>query len=440
MVRENRTIFGADEILARDRVGVRRRVAKVSWKLGSVRDLLVRIADRRGAPGENRLNNVGPGEIGIQSLAISKSKKKCRVRTSTVIIFSFPLRAVCSTSLVITTVVSVAQVRPPESTGMDRLSVVGDQPDIAPPLATDLSPALRKRDAEKAILKVADWELARVHGHYNTDWTMGALYTGFMAASEVTKNPKYRDAMKAMGTKLNWQLGSRFNYADDQVIGQTYLELYTHDHNPVMIAAIRDQLDRAMKMPPRITDLLWWWCDALFMAPPAGARMYKLTGDRAYLDYMNREWWTTSSKLWDSQEHLFSREETYLAKKEANGKKLFWPRGNGWAMAGLVRVLQYMPTDCPERPKFVAQYKEMTAKIVSLQDSEGLWRPGLLDAAAYSLPETSGSAFYTYALAWGVKAWKGLLSHMYFDRSSAAYSRWGRRPITTSPHLATHLV
>lgn len=346
------------------------------------------------------------------------------------IIFSFPLRAVCSAFLVITTVVSVAQVRPPESTGMDRLPVIGDQPDVAPPLATDLSPALRKRDVEKAMLKVADWELARVEGQYNTDWTMGALYAGFMVASHATKNPPYRDAMKAMGTKLNWQLGSRFNFADDQVIGQTYLELYMRDHNPVMIAATRDQLDRAMKMPPSTRDLLWWWCDALFMAPPVWARMYKVTGDRAYLDYMNREWWTTSSKLWDPQEHLFSRDETYLPKKEANGKKLFWSRGNGWVMGGLVRVLEYMPKDYPDRPKFVAQYKDMAAKIASLQGSDGLWRPGLLDAGAYPLPETSGSAFYTYALAWGVnqgmldaslykpvvaKAWKGLLSHIYSD-------------------------
>ena len=344
--------------------------------------------------------------------------------------FSFPLRAVCPALMVLTAVVSVRQVRPPGSLGMDRPPVIGDQPDVAPPLATDLSPALRKRDVEKAILKVADWQLARVRGQYNTDWTMGALYAGFMAASHATKRPTYRGAMKAMGAKLNWQLGPRFNFADDQVIGQTYLELYMRDHNPVMIADLRDQLDRARAMPPSTRDLLWWWCDALFMAPPIWARMYKVTRDPAYLDYMNREWWTTSSKLWDTQEHLFSRDASYLAKKEANGKKLFWSRGNGWVMGGLVRVLEYMPKDYPDRPKYVAQFRQMAAKIASLQGSDGLWRPGLLDAAAYPLPEASGSAFFTYALAWGVnqglldsslykpvvaKAWKGLLSHIYSD-------------------------
>ena len=133
---------------------------------------------------------------------------------------------------------------------MDPLPAVGDQPDIAPLLAADLSPALRKGDVEKAISKVADWELARVDGNYNTDWTMSALYAGFMAASEATKNPKYRDVMKAMGTKLNWQLGSRINFADDEAIGQTYLDLYMLDHDPEMISALREEFDRAMKEPP----------------------------------------------------------------------------------------------------------------------------------------------------------------------------------------------
>jgi unsaturated rhamnogalacturonyl hydrolase len=345
-------------------------------------------------------------------------------------------------------IAGAAQVRPPESTGMDRLPVVGDQPDVAPPLARDLSPKLKKRAVEKAIRKVADWQLLRVEGHYNTDWTMGALYTGFMAASDATGAPKYRNAMKAMGTQLHWQLGSRFNYADDNVIGQTYLELYLRDPDQVMIAAIRDQFDRAMRQAAGQTDLLWWWCDALFMAPPAWARLYRVTGDRAYLDYMNREWWRTSGKLYDAQEHLFSRDATYLDKKETNGKKLFWSRGNGWVMGGLVRVLQYMPDDYPDRPKFVTQYQEMAAKIVSLQGADGLWRPGLLNAEAYPLPEVSGSAFYSYALAWGVnqgmldrsvyapavaKSWRGLLSHIYSDGRLGCIQPVGSAPNQYKP-------
>ena len=99
-------------------------------------------------------------------------------------------------------------------------------------------------------------------------------------------------------------------------------------------------------------------------------------------------------------------------------------------MAGLVRVLEAMPADYPSRERYVTQLKDMAAEIASLQGSDGLWRPGLLDAAAYPLPEDSGSAFFVYALAWGVnhgvldrphylpvikKGWAGLVSHIYTD-------------------------
>ena len=215
-----------------------------------------------------------------------------------------------------------------------------------------------------------------------------------------------------------------------------------------MIATVREQFDRAVKIAPNDKDILWWWCDALFMAPPAWARLYKVTGSRVYLDYMNREWWTTSSRLYDSREHLYSRDASYLSKTEANGKKLFWSRGNGWVLAGLVRVLEFMPEDYPDRPKFVTQYQEMTAAIASLQGDDGLWRPGLLNAGAYPLPETSGSAFYTFALAWGVnhgmlesssytpviaRAWKGLISHIYSDGRLGCIQPVGAAPDQYKP-------
>jgi unsaturated rhamnogalacturonyl hydrolase len=160
------------------------------------------------------------------------------------------------------------------------------------------------------------------------------------------------------------------------------------------------------------------------------ANLYTITGDRKYLDFMDRQWEVTSKLLYDPQVHLFYRDATFLGKHEANGSGLFWSRGNGWVMAGLVRVLTEMPADYPARAKYVSQFKEMAAEIASLEGADGLWRPGLLDAAQYQLPENSGSAFYVYALAYGVdtgildratylpvieKAWAGLVAHIYQD-------------------------
>jgi len=166
------------------------------------------------------------------------------------------------------------------------------------------------------------------------------------------------------------------------------------------------------------------------MAPPVLAELYKATGDRAYLDFMDHEWSITSAKLYSPENHLFFRDAGYIGKQESNGKPVFWSRGNGWVLAGLARVLTYMPSDYPSRDRYVAQFREMAAAIAALQGKDGLWRPGLLNPKAYPLPENSGSAFYTYALAYGInnhlldrrkylpvvkKAWKGLVSHVYAD-------------------------
>jgi unsaturated rhamnogalacturonyl hydrolase len=281
------------------------------------------------------------------------------------------------------------------------------------------------------VRKVADWQLGRAHADFNLDWTFAALYTGLIAASETTGSARYRQAVYDFGAAQQWQLGPRFDHADDQAVAQSYLDLYLLHREPAEIATVKEHFDRIRHEPRSSKDkLTWWWCDALFMAPPAWARLYKATGDASYLDYMDREWWATSAALYDNTEHLYSRDGSFLDKKEKNGRKVFWSRGNGWVMAGLVRVLEEMPADDPERAKYAQQFQQMAAELKDLQGKDGLWRPGLLDADAYPLPEVSGSAFFAYAFAWGVnegvldrktyrpvveQAWKGLVGHIYED-------------------------
>lgn len=307
----------------------------------------------------------------------------------------------------------------------------GDAPDDPGPLATDLSPDITPKAITAAVKKVADWQLSVAEPKFNQLWTYAALYDGFIAASEETHDKKYRDAMVKMGQRFDWKLiQQRFPHADDQAIGQVYLDLYMKKHKPVRMADTKETMDRLVARPDDPNKLLWWWCDALFMSPPVLLRTYAITHDKKYLDYMDHEWWLTSNELYDPQEHLYFRDNRYLNKKEENGKKLFWSRGNGWVMAGLVNVLEFMPKNYPSRDKYVEQFRQMAEKLAEIQSPDGLWRSGLLDPDAYPLPEVSGSAFITYGLAYGInshildrakyqpiveKAWKGMLSHVYAD-------------------------
>jgi rhamnogalacturonyl hydrolase YesR len=107
-----------------------------------------------------------------------------------------------------------------------------------------------------------------------------------------------------------------------------------------------------------------------------------------------------------------------------------------------------MPADYPSRGKYVAQFHEMAQAVAAIQGEDGLWRSGLLDAAAYPHPEVSGSAFFTFALAWGIneglldrktyepvvaKAWKGMLTHIYADGRLGSIQKVGAAPGELSP-------
>ena len=319
---------------------------------------------------------------------------------------------------------------PPAAVTVDR-TASGDAPDDPGPLATGLSPATTHKDVRRAAKMVADWELARTQAVFNRQWTFAALYDGFLAASKVTGDARYHDAMVKMAQSFDWKLlDARFPHADDMALGQTYLDLYLEQRAPVREADTKAILDRLVVRPDDPAKLLWWWCDALFMAPPVLARESVATGDGKYIHYMDKEWWETSASLYDKGEHLYFRDDRYFTQKEKNGQKIFWGRGNGWVMGAFVKVLSVMPKSYPTRAKYVTQYREMAEKIASIQGTDGLWRTGLLDPGAYDLPEVSGSAFFTYAMAWGInngllprakyepvvkKAWAGMLTHIYAD-------------------------
>ena len=317
-----------------------------------------------------------------------------------------------------------------EPAGSVERATSGDSPDDPGPLATDVSPAMTHAAIRHAAAKVADWQLNHAEKTFNQQWTYAALYDGLLAASKTTGDPRYRDAVTRMAEHFNWQLVDvRFPHADDMALGQSYLDLYRDKHEPVRMANTKANLDRLIVRPDE-EKLLWWWCDALFMAPPVLARMSAISGDRKYLDYMDKEWWETSASLYNPTEHLYFRDSRYFTQHEANGKPIFWARGNGWVMGAFVKVLEVMPKDYPTRGKYIAQYKEMADKIAAIQGPDGLWRSGLLDPGAYDLPEISGSAFFTYSIAWGInqgildrakfqpvvaKSWPAMLSHIYAD-------------------------
>jgi rhamnogalacturonyl hydrolase YesR len=328
--------------------------------------------------------------------------------------------------------VAQAQTPPAQNIPFDAKAegeAAGDQPDDPGPLATNLSPAIKRKAILAAMKKVADWQVKQAEGHYNIQWTYAALYDGLLAASKATGDNRYHDRVLEVARENQWKLGPRFAHADDEAIGLTYLTFYAEDPgSKERLAPTQEGMDKVLARPDDPKENLWWWCDALYMAPRVLAQLAIATGDEKYLTFVDHEWWITSGALYDPNEHLYFRDNRFLTMHETNGQKIFWSRGNGWVLAGLAMVLQRMPESHPVRTKYVTQYREMAERIAGLQQADGLWRASLLDPESYPNPEISGTAFFTYAMAWGIhhglldrkkylsvvtKAWRGMLKHVY---------------------------
>lgn len=274
----------------------------------------------------------------------------------------------------------------------------------------------KPKEIKKAMATAALWQLANPK-HTLYDWTNGAFYAGISAAYKTTNDKKLLNAMLEMGEKNEWKPGPRLEHADDHAICQTYIDVYRIKKDRKMLDPFIVQMDKFLSTPyqPKgIQKITWWWCDALFMAPPALVKLSMTTGDKKYMERSDVLFHECYELLYDKEEHLFARDLGYVIKgdasdrRESNGKKIFWSRGNGWVMGGLTLLLSELPKDYKERPFYQKVYMEMAEKIASLQQEDGLWRASLLDPASYPGGEASGSGFYTYALAWGIN--NGLLS------------------------------
>lgn len=295
-------------------------------------------------------------------------------------------------------------------------------PAVAPPdLAFD---AHRLPDARR-VLALLDYTAARqiaelrarpmtvkgdVVQQLTANWISAAFLTALTRLTRVSDASDGSAFLRDTAEHFNFALrGGSSGYAmldaDNLALGETYQELFARSGFDGEIAATRQRLDYALPylaLEPAPKRLTWWWCDALFMAPPVFARMSVLTGDPSYLRAMDTQWWRTHERLWAPAEGLYLRDERFATRHAKNGKRVFWSRGNGWVVGGIARVLESMPADFPSRPRYVETLRTMAASLARLQRADGLWPANLLDPEDPPGGETSGSAFFVYGMAWGI--------------------------------------
>ena len=267
-------------------------------------------------------------------------------------------------------------------------------------------------------------------------WDNAAYHTGNMEAFLLTGEKRYLDYSIRWAEHNNWSGATESdpakweykNYGEDQrhvlfgdwqICFQTYIDIYQLAMG--RMAPVNGKLERLDisggpdRCVARAKEVMgyearskandyWWWADALYMVMPVMTKMYKLTGDERYLDKLYENLLYTDSIMLDQETGLYFRDGKYVYPKHKteSGKKDFWARGDGWVLAGLAKVLQDMPQQYKHRQFFVDKYVRLAKAVAALQQKEGYWTRSMMDPQQAPGPETSGTAFFTYGILWGV--------------------------------------
>ena len=267
--------------------------------------------------------------------------------------------------------------------------------------------------------------IAKVNGYWQKNhrpdswafWDYAAYHTGNMEAYRLTGNAGYlkystdwAEHNQWKGAKSNdrknWKLhygetDDHVLFGDWQVCFQTYIDLYNILPVDIRVKRAREVMDYEISTPRHD---YWWWADGLYMVMPVMTKFYRLTGEQKYLDKLYEYVQYADSIMLDEQTGLYFRDAKYVYPKHQTpgGQKDFWARGDGWVLAGLAKVLQDMPATYKHHDFFVEKYRKMAASVLRAQQPEGYWTRSMLEPSFAPGPETSGTAFFTYGLMWGV--------------------------------------
>ncbi|MDX6258386.1 MAG: hypothetical protein QOH84_74 [Kribbellaceae bacterium] len=327
-------------------------------------------------------------------------------------------------------------------------SVTATAASAAPP--SDVLPA--RAQIVGLVRRVADQWIATHPDSGDNGWARATFFSGLMAAYKLTNEKRYLDYTRSWAEKHSYGImgGVTTRHADNHTAIQPYLDLYEIEPSANKLTAATDTLSR-MVASSKIDD--WWWDDALHMAMPPFARIGKLRGDPAYWTKLSQLYQDTKTRrgLYVASSGLWYRDDRFLPGKivSPNGKPVLWSRGNGWVAAAHVKTLKTLPTTEQNVAEYRSTLTQLVGALKPVQRSDGFWNVNLADPQHLPGPETSGTAFFTYATAYAIKSglvtasgyqsvaargWNGMVATAVHPDGSLGYvQKVGDRPESSQP-------
>lgn len=286
-----------------------------------------------------------------------------------------------------------------------------------------------------------------------TTWLIGAYFNGHMAMFDLYPTKESIRYALQWGKNNDWNLGDTRQEADNQCVGQAFMDIYYAygAKDAFMLskvgASVRNLVNKSAHND-------WNWIDALYMAMPVLTRYGVWNNDTRYFDKLYNMYHSTkaSQGLYDASFGLWYRDAKFDPPyKTPGGKRCYWSRGNGWVFGAHVRTIKYLPENDSHRHEYIETYKKMAAALKGVQRSDGFWNVSLGDTTDYPGPETSGTAFFVYGIAWGInngfldketymptviKGWNGLVSKALDSNGRVGYVQGvGLEPKSSQPVL-----
>jgi unsaturated rhamnogalacturonyl hydrolase len=160
---------------------------------------------------------------------------------------------------------------------------------------------------------------------------------------------------------------------DPAASGEAVLYAWKATGEPVFRQAADHMLDYLIERAPRTKDGILYhitshaqlWVDSMYMAPPflavAGYPQVAVNQIEGYRRY-----------LWDPETRLFSH--IWDDEKQAFARRDFWGVGNGWAAAGMTRIIRALPEPMTsEKEKLVGYIQEVVDGCLAYQREDGLF-------------------------------------------------------------------
>jgi rhamnogalacturonyl hydrolase YesR len=233
------------------------------------------------------------------------------------------------------------------------------------------------------------------------DWEQGTLAQAFLEAGDnanvilltkaamVQKTPDGRLGVVGSGGPTDPAMG-----------GEAYLLAAKLTGDPAIQTAVQGMLDYILKTAPRAPDGTLYhvfnnpqvWSDGFFSSPPFLAAAGQYDEALRQIDGFRK-------RLWNPQKKMLSH--IWDDGKQGFNDAAFWGSGNGWAAAGLARVIRSLPADRKDdRARLAAFVKDIVDGCLAFQRPDGLFHDKM--DRPDSFVETNAAQMLAFAIYTGV--------------------------------------